>query len=298
MAHGAVKPAALLLTLFLLAMPASGAARPMAPATRPMAPATQPLPPGMRVDRNIAYGADPAQRLDLYRPAQVKDAPVLLMVHGGGWWRGDKAYPNVVTNKAAYWLPQGYIVISINYRLLPKANPLQQADDIAQALAFAQDHAKSWGADPARFILIGHSAGAHLVSLLTADPAIAKRHGVRPWLATISLDSAAYNVVTIMNARHPSLYDEAFGTSRAFWQAASPILQMKTAPVPMLLVCSTRRLNSRPQAEAFAAKAKSLGGHATVLPVDLGHGPINSQLGLPGDYTNQVDAFLHTLLKP
>jgi acetyl esterase/lipase len=255
----------------------------------------QPLPPGTRVQRNLPYGPDPAQRLDVYSPPSAKNAPVLFMVHGGGWRRGDKAYPNVVTNKVAHWLPQGYIFISINYRLLPKANPVEQAGDVAKALAFAQNHAKSWGADPARFILMGHSAGAHLVSLVTADPTIAKRQGATPWLGTISLDSAAYNVVTIMDNRHFHLYDEAFGTNRGLWQAASPTLRLKTKTVPMLLVCSTRRLDSRPQAQAFAAKAQSLGGQATLLPEDLTHGQINANLGLPGQYTDRVDAFLHSL---
>jgi acetyl esterase/lipase len=256
----------------------------------------EPLPPGTRVQRNLPYGPDPAQRMDVYSPPNPQNAPVLLMVHGGGWRRGDKAYPNVVNNKVAHWLPQGYIVISINYRMLPKANPLQQADDLGKALAYAQAHAPAWGANPAHFILMGHSSGAHLVSLLTADPTIATAQGAKPWLGTVSLDSAAYNVVAIMQARHFGLYDQAFGTDPSVWRKASPLLRLTKAAFPMLLVCSTRRLDSPRQAQAFADKDNALGGHAKLLPEDLDHGQINANLGLPGDYTKQVDAFLRSLL--
>src|SRR5690606_27504205 len=48
-----------------------------------------PLPPGVRVERDIAYGPDPRQRYDVYLPAHARpDAPILFMVHGGGWRRG------------------------------------------------------------------------------------------------------------------------------------------------------------------------------------------------------------------
>ena len=91
---------------------------------------------GTRVERDIAYGADPAQRYDVYLPAHAKpNAPILFMVHGGGWRRGDKAYANVVEHKAAHWLSKGYVFVSANNRLLPQADPLQQARDVAAAVA-------------------------------------------------------------------------------------------------------------------------------------------------------------------
>ncbi|MCC6422522.1 MAG: alpha/beta hydrolase [Phycisphaerales bacterium] len=256
----------------------------------------EPLPKGTRVDRDVSYGSDPAQKMDVYSPQDAKDAPVIFMVHGGGWRRGDKAYPNVYTNKVAHWIPKGFIFISINYRMLPDANPIEQADDVAKALAYAQEHAKSWGADPARFILMGHSAGAHLVALITADPTIATHQGAKPWLGTIPLDSAAYDVVSIMEHRHFELYDQAFGKNRDFWEKASPTHRLKSATVPMLLVCSSRRILSQANAKAFAEKDHSLGGKATLLPQDLSHGQINAELGLPGAYTDKVDEFIHSLL--
>jgi len=57
---------------------------------------------------------------------------------------------------------------------------------------------------------MGHSAGAHLVALLTAHPAFTQAEGALPWLGTVSLDSAAFDVVAVMSGRHLALYDRAF----------------------------------------------------------------------------------------
>jgi acetyl esterase/lipase len=278
------------------ALPPAVAAPPQRDAPVPVSATAGRFPAGTRVERDVAYGADPAQRLDVYRPKNAANAPVIFMVHGGGWTRGDKRSANVVSNKVAHWLPKGYVFISTNYRMAPDVGVLEEANDVARALAFAQQKAKSWGADPGRFVLMGHSAGAHLVALLAAAPEIGKRYGVKPWLGTIALDSAAYDVVKVMEGPHFRLYDEVFKTDRALWKAASPTLRLTSKPAPMLLVCSSRRRDSVAQARGFAARAAALGGRATVLPEDLTHGEINATLGAPGAYTDAADAFLRSLM--
>lgn len=253
------------------------------------------VPGGVTAERDLAYGPDAAQRLDVYRPAQaIALAPVIFMVHGGGWRHGDKAMGRVVTHKMAHWVKQGTIFVSVNYRL-SDADPIEEANDVARALAYAQSRAKSWGGDPARFVLMGHSAGAHLVALLSADPSIAQRHGAGPWAGTVALDSAAYDVVDVMQRRHYRLYDPVFKNDPALWRQASPFHRLTSAPAPMLLVCSTRRAESCPQAKAFAAKARGSGGRVSELSLNLSHSQINDQLGLPGPYTEAVDSFLRSL---
>ena len=253
------------------------------------------LPPDVRVTRDVAYGSDPLQRFDVYAPMHADSAPVIFMVHGGGWRRGDKAALGVVQNKVARWVPRGVIVISTNYRLLPSTAPLQQAQDVARALAYAQRNASQWGADAHKFILMGHSSGAHLVALLTAEPELARAQGALPWLGTVSLDNASLNVVQVMHGRHLPLYDYAFGASPSDWRAVSPFDQLHSAIVPFLAVCSSLRLDSCPQAQAFARKARSLGRRAEVLPEPLRHADVNAQLGPPSDYTRAVENFLRSL---
>lgn len=249
------------------------------------------IPANVRVLHDLAYGTDSAQRLDVYIPAEAKDATVIVMVHGGGWKRGDKAMQGVVENKVAHWSAQGAIFVSANYRMLP-ANVLTQADDVARAISFAQKNAAAWGGDPRKFVLMGHSAGAHLIALITSAPEIASRNNVQRWLATVLLDSAALDVPAIMERRHFPLYDEPFGSDPKFWRATSPIHQLTKATAPVLLVCSSRRNDATTQARAYASKAESLGMTAVVLPVDLSHAEINKELGAPSSYTKDVDAFL------
>ncbi len=255
------------------------------------------LPQDTKLLKDIAYGNTNEQKMDVYLPAHAEHAPIIFMVHGGGWRRGDKAASQVVENKAARWLAQGFIFISINYRLLPRADVLTQADDVARALAAAQSSAATWGGDPAKFILMGHSAGAHLVALLSASPAIAQAQGANPWLGTIALDSAALNVVEIMHRKHYRLYDQAFGKDETYWKSASPLHVLTNAAPPMLLVCSTtRRDKPCDQAHAFAGKAAGLGMRAEVSVQALSHKEINQKLGLAGAYTDAVEIFMASLL--
>ena len=258
------------------------------------APAT--VPPGVRVLRDLPYGDDPHQRLDVYVPEHgASHAPVVFMVHGGGWRRGDKDMDAVVTHKVARWVPRGIVFVSVDYRMLPDAGPQVQAQDVARALAHAQKHASDWGGDADRFVLMGHSAGAHLVALVEASPAWAAQAGAGPWLGAVSLDSGALDVPALMQARHLPLYDEAFGGDPAFWRAVSPQQQLAPHRPPLLAVCSTRRERSCGQSAAFVAGADASGTRARLLREDLSHREINDTLGEPGAYTDAVEAFMATL---
>lgn len=253
------------------------------------------LPAGARVERDLAYGPARGQRLDVYLPAHPAGAPILFMVHGGGWAVGDKTSAGVVAGKVRHWLPLGYIVVSVNYRMIPDVTVGVEAEDVARALAWVQSHARDWGGDGDRVVLMGHSAGGHLVALVTADSALVRRMGVRPWLGTIGLDAGAYNVERLMRARHARLFDRAFGKDTATWRALSPTLRLDHATVPLLLVCSSRRLDSCPQAEAFASVARAQGGTATVLPINKTHARIDADLGTDPGYTRSVEAYLKAI---
>lgn len=254
------------------------------------------LPAGIKLRRNLAYGQDKRQQLDIYLPEHPDSAPILFMVHGGGWRAGSKAARSVVENKVARWVPRGFILVSADYRMLPGTDPLHQAEDVAHALAYVQDNALSWGGDPRKITVLGHSAGAHLVALLAADPDKARQFGVRPWLGTVSLDSAALDVEQVMHRRHLPLYDHAFGSSPDYWRVVSPIGNLQGGGMPMLLVCSTQRTDgSCREAHQFVDKARSLGRSASVLEQNLSHLEINRDLGLPGAYTSGVEAFLRSL---
>ncbi len=160
---------------------------------------------------------------------------------------------------------------------------MQQAQDVARAVATAQASAPSWGGDAGRFVLMGHSAGAHLVALISASPDIARQQGARPWLGTVALDSAALDTAALMRRRHMPFYDRVFGDDPAYWRTVSPTDTLAPGAPPMLLVCSTqRRDGSCTQANQFATRAAAIGGRAEVVPEDLSHAQIDGELGLPG----------------
>ena len=258
------------------------------------------LPAGVQRIADVPYGSDPRQRMDVYVPtglaASAVRAPVIFMVHGGGWRHGDKAMGRVVQEKVARWVPLGFVLISVNYRLLPDTPVAEQERDVQAALMAAQQRAPQWGADSGRFILMGHSAGAHLVALLNAQAPQALREGAWPWLGTVSLDSAMMNVPARMRAPHLPLYDDAFGTDPAYWVALSPFHQWTTGAPPMQMVCSTQRADDPcQQSDAMARHVRTRGGRAEVLPQDLDHGEINAQLGLESDYTRAVETVMATL---
>lgn len=254
------------------------------------------LPAGVRLLREVAYGSDKLQVVDVYIPPQARNAPVIVMVHGGAWFLGDKAARGVVENKVTRWVPRGFIFVSVNYRMLPALDALGQSGDIARAIAYVQEHASDWGGDASRLILMGHSAGAHLVSLLAADPGRSYELGARPWLGTVALDSAALNVVKVMQSSHMKFYDRAFGNDLAKWQSASPVHVLNGKATPLLAVCSTQR-RDKPcvQATEYVEKATGLGVKARLLQEDLSHGDINKELGLSGAYTDAVEKFMGEL---
>jgi acetyl esterase/lipase len=119
------------------------------------------------VARNVGYGPEPAHLLDIYRPAQEPAAgnvrPIVLFWHGGGWVSGSKSQYRFV---AEALVSRGYIAVLPAYRLGEFPGFIE---DAAQAVAWVQRHAVEVGGDPARIFLMGHSAGAHIASLLTYD---------------------------------------------------------------------------------------------------------------------------------
>jgi acetyl esterase/lipase len=248
--------------------------------------------PGVKIVRDIPYGAAARQKIDVYIPPNAHNAPIVVMVHGGGWRMGDKSMTGVITHKGDHYVGRGFAFISVNNRLVPEADAYGQADDVAAAIAFIQNHAHDWGANPDQLVLMGHSAGAHLVALVASDPSRVIRMGGKRWAGTIPLDSAAMDVPALMQRSHRGIYDNAFGKTPSQWPLASPLHQFTAQATPLLLICSSNRKDSCPPNHALNEKARSLNIVASVLEQPLNHGAINDKLGLPSAYTDAVDAFI------
>jgi len=245
-----------------------------------------------------AYGADSKQRLDLVKPAGVTRAPVLLFIHGGGWSIGDKAH--AAPEKAKWANGQGWAFASANYRLVPQATVEQQAADVAHAIAWLRANAAKEGLDPDRIVLMGHSAGAHLVALVGTDPTYLQAAGV-PMSAVkgvVLLDGAGYDVPAQasaeMNLVKP-MYEAAFSTDPKRQAALSPTRHAEAPNVARWLILPIeRRQDSQAQSQGLAAALAKAGASATVVVVPgESHGSLNKRLGDAGDFaTEQVERFL------
>lgn len=248
---------------------------------------------------NVSYGADVKERFDVYTPLHVNThslAPVIFMVHGGAWRVGDKTSQSVVENKVNYWVKKGYIVISTNYKMLPNTPVGEQVMGVAKALGVAQAKSASWGGNKAQFIVMGHSAGAHIIALIASSPSFYAHNAITPPVAAVFLDSAVMDTPMLMSAKHMRLYDHAFGSEPDYWQRLSPYHQLSSTRMPLLAVCSTKRDDSCPQAERFLSKASSLGTKTVLLKKNMTHKEINQLLGEDATYTQAVDDFLNRVI--
>lgn len=128
---------------------------------------------------DVAYDVHPLDTFDIYRPGSYDTVPVVLFIHGGGWFNGDKGY--VPREDVAYFTSRKIAFVSINYRNVPSAQSdglfppvLGPLWDAQRALQFLRSHAKQFAIDPDRVALLGESAGAFSALWLGLAPERAK----------------------------------------------------------------------------------------------------------------------------
>lgn len=178
--------------------------------------------------------------MDIYFPQAGGAWPLLVYVHGGGWRRGDKSEAAAL---AAGMTAQGYLVVSINYRLYPTAKFPGMIEDVKCAIRYLRAHAGEYHLDSTRIGVIGVSAGGHLAALLgTADESAG-------WDVGEYLDqSSRVQVIVTMSApmdltrKFPDATMETMrevGSGLDF-AAASPITYVTADDPPFLLIQGDR----------------------------------------------------------
>lgn len=266
----------------------------------------RPAPRGPITHAYASLPGVPADLLsfDLYLPAGCGAAPVVVWVHGGGWRTGDKA--GVATReKATFVGGLGYALAAVNYRLSTPGSGVRwpdQGQDVAAALAFLVAQGPALGLDATRMALVGHSAGAHVVAILAADPDLLAAVGLgRDTLdGVVALDTEGFDLATSAAAR-TGLVANAFGADPDVIADASPAVQVARhgAPAAPFLVVTRGTAARRATAEAFVALVNERGGDATLLDASpYTHADVNRRLGEPGEtrLTPAVATFLERVL--
>jgi arylformamidase len=115
---------------------------------------------------DVAYGGHAGETLDVFLPAAMgRPAPVHVFIHGGYWHLLDKKDFSYV---ARGLVPAGAAVAVINYALMPAVTMDELVRQCRAAVAWIHANAASFGGDPGRIFISGHSAGGHLVAMLMA----------------------------------------------------------------------------------------------------------------------------------
>ena len=232
---------------------------------------------------NLAYVAASApdfdaqrHRLDVYQPKTEAATlrPVVLFIHGGSWNSGSKddfIYKAIGRRLAR----QGFVGVVISYRLSPQALVPQQADDCARALAWTVANIKHYGGDPARIVLMGHSAGGGLAALLaTGSDTLLAKHGLpRTAAHAVLLDDPAgldmLDYLTKMQYPGDAQYLVPFGKDPAVWRQASALYHVRAGTPPYSLYIGGETYPSiKESSEKFRQRLTQLGQAPkyTILP--------------------------------
>ena len=212
---------------------------------------------------DLSYGKNVKQRLDLYLPkSKVKNAPVFLFLHGGGFREGDRAQYGFVAKPFA---EQGVITAVASYRLTRDGFKYpDQPYDARQAFVWLYKHIAQYGGNPHRIYVGGHSAGA----ILSADIGVNRR-----WMKAAGIPENAFRGMIPISGpydlRTPGRKGEGdvYAATATMQAAASPVLHIAD-PVPVSIIAVGSTETYAASSEELANRLKETGAQATFLSLE------------------------------
>jgi arylformamidase len=269
---------------------------------------------GPSTPQTVAYEQLPgapvnATSLDIYAPKPTcrvapRRAPVVMWVHGGGYHIGDKS--NQVGDKRRLFNARGYVFISVNYRLTSAGDPTSahypdHYRDVAAAVAWVRTHISSWGGNPHRIALLGHSAGADIVAnVITNTQWLGERAlPLRTVRCAGTFDTEGFDKTRVPDGTDESAqWQDALGNDPAYKRDTSATLLAKPHTGIPKTITVTRGTPLRRSIETdFASRLRSLGVSVSIIDASsLTHEEVNSRIGAPGDtvMTPPLMRFLRT----
>jgi acetyl esterase/lipase len=177
------------------------------------------------------------QELNIFAPRR-KSRPrdVVVFIHGGNWNSGRKGQYNII---GKHWAKKGIVYVIIDYPLSPEANFREMAIASARAVKWVRDSISSYGGNPNRIFVAGHSAGGHLASLISVDDHYFRDLGIEnPVAGTILIDAGGldmYGYLMDEKISEDDTYFKTFTGSPENWKDASPLHHLHKKMPPMVL---------------------------------------------------------------
>jgi acetyl esterase/lipase len=221
---------------------------------------------GYSITKNIAYGEDSRQHLDIYQPIEhAAGNPVILFFYGGRWETGSKDDYLFVGQALA---SKGITVVIADYRLYPKIRFPVFVEDAAKAAVWVHQNISSYGGDPQNLFVVGHSSGAYLaIMLATNDSYLKKAGGSASWLRGAIGISGPYDFLPFTDADIKDMFSTAPDAK------TQPISFVHKGMPPMLLVTGQGDTTVYPKNSInFASKSKAMGNEVDLkLYPDVEH---------------------------
>ncbi|NDV84456.1 alpha/beta hydrolase [Bacteroides sp. 51] len=195
-------------------------------------------------------------KLDVYYPEGKTNFATVVWFHGGGLEGGNKHIPRELTER-------GFAVVSVNYRLSPKATHPAYIEDAAEAVAWTVNHIGKYGGNKERIVVSGHSAGGYLALILALDKSYLAKHSVDAdqMMAWFPLSGQTVTHYTIRKERK-------MPDGIPFIDAFAPIQHARKDTPPIHLVAGDRRLEMMARYEENAhlyAVLKGVGNERVYL---------------------------------
>lgn len=187
---------------------------------------------GVSVRTAISYGEHERQALDIFMPDTPQGVPALvLFVHGGAFVSGHRNRTDEIYSNVLYYLARrGIAGINIGYRLANDAVYPEATHDIAAVVAWAHEHADTFGWDTGRIFLMGHSAGAAHAGSYAYDPRFRPATGqMLAGMIVVSGRVRVDNLPENPNARKVEIY---YGTDEARFDAYSAVTHIDRDSIP------------------------------------------------------------------
>ncbi len=271
------------------------------------------IPASIQAELDLVYAryGEREMTLDLFRPnhSSAELRPALLVVHGGGWLKGDKTKFRALAIALA---DRGYVSAAISYRLGGEAHFPAAIHDCNAATRFLRANAGTYGIDPERIGAVGGSAGGHLVGLMATGAGIPELHGeggnpeVSSALQVAVVMAGPLQITTGSVAERSRLQPGKSSVNKwlgktideapELYALADAHLHVSEATPPMLFLCG--ELDNPERNAATRERLKELGiPTGLVVFPDAKHGAWN-QLPRFHDFVQEIDKFAKEHLKP